>query len=581
MNDSSKRLLAHKLIKEFEQQSAKYFGESQEHRFNFAQISEFLRLLRFISARQDASNPHFIHESTLVYDMWSLLKGDRFSGVNERNLLVLLLAIIGLNFPIPKYVKPAAETETVKTQKPVNTKIDNSANHSRFSTLNESTKLNTATQSHSKLANISNISDHHNNNSNSFDISHHILNGYSHAPEATLSNTSSSKGASNRNSQPSDLGIAGNILEDCSDILKTHVNLGTFDDTENISFTDQEVACIKQVYDTFYMNRSHSVSKTTQKDLSAPTTRKISKTSLRLAETYREKQLEDAAKFLVKTQQSPPNNGRLTHADLLICNRSAQKFKRIQEAEEYAQKQLESCSFTPKLSQKSKKMMSTTPNNRSCNNRLDSYGREISPSHSCTGKHQSTFSACLGIKRTEDLYSLGKEKQTKEDKSYAEWYDEKFIQECTFTPEINRSRKYSSRERSVDQINNATKSIERLRKGREIRDQAILQQSRGRPVNEIPADRLGSFNCGIDGFNNKKPGFEQHLNRTRSNNKRENRANYSQAQSNVQNWQYSVRDTRSSSKNAGSVDAFYYSNNQQQSSLFCHTYLTTIFSSSG
>ena len=56
----------------------------------------------FIKCSQKLESPNFIQERTLMFDMWLVLKGDKFKGVTKRNLLVFLFAIVGLNFQIAK-----------------------------------------------------------------------------------------------------------------------------------------------------------------------------------------------------------------------------------------------------------------------------------------------------------------------------------------------------------------------------------------------------------------------------------------------------------------------------------------------
>ena len=565
MNENSKRLLAHKLIKEFEQESEKYFGEFQEHRFNYLQMSEFLKLLRFVSTCEDVNNPYFIHERTLLYDMWVLLKGDKFKGINERNLLVMLLAVLGLNFPIPPYMQPDAveqngdeneaesgtkqryydvpeensveahstpsshnrfnkeepctsakksENSDIPIQKTANFKLyseDISLNNSSDFTkspnrnLDDSTKVDLANLTQSKLA----LHANQNNNDNSFDIGQQVFSNSSHIQNTSCSNIGNSKRKSIGTSPlQKHEAIVENILGECSDAVNHRINFGSFDSRENVSFTDEEVECINHVYEVFYMNRLHSTIKAPEEVEAGSRIPDISDNSRRLAEAYREKQLEEAANFLVQTQQSPPNNGRLTHADLLMCNKSAQKMKLVQKAQEYAEKELETCTFTPSISD-NKRCGSATPYTASHNNQSGILERDLNVSQIRSSKRSSTPSGYAGMRRTEDLHALGKQNYNKEDKSYVDWYDEKFAKECTFKPVISRSHKYDSRKRSVESISNANKSIERIKKGREQREQQMLLQSRGTPVNGIPFDRAGSFNCGIDRLNNQKIGLDK------------------------------------------------------------------------
>mmetsp|Transcript_1692 Transcript_1692/g.1531 ORF Transcript_1692/g.1531 Transcript_1692/m.1531 type:complete len:163 (-) Transcript_1692:1171-1659(-) len=102
----SDEYVAKRLIKEFEELADGFFNPNVEHRFNFIQMVEFLRLMGFIKLNPaQVKTNYFQQERSLLFDMWIILQGERFNGVNERNLLVFLLSIMGLNFEIPPFVK--------------------------------------------------------------------------------------------------------------------------------------------------------------------------------------------------------------------------------------------------------------------------------------------------------------------------------------------------------------------------------------------------------------------------------------------------------------------------------------------
>jgi len=108
----SDEYLARKLIKEFEELTDVFFENGAEHKFNFNQMCEFLKVLCFVGDDEKKTEKHgnsfyYSQEKSLLRDMWIILRGDQYGGVNERNLLVFLLAIMGLNFEIPPYIKPA------------------------------------------------------------------------------------------------------------------------------------------------------------------------------------------------------------------------------------------------------------------------------------------------------------------------------------------------------------------------------------------------------------------------------------------------------------------------------------------
>ena len=57
-----------------------------------------MQKLGFIKNIEELDQPNFIQERTLLFDMWLVLKGDKYGGVTKRNLLVFLFAILGLKF---------------------------------------------------------------------------------------------------------------------------------------------------------------------------------------------------------------------------------------------------------------------------------------------------------------------------------------------------------------------------------------------------------------------------------------------------------------------------------------------------
>lgn len=520
MNDSSKRFLAHKLIKEFEQKSEEFFEEFEEHRFDYLQMCEFLKVLKFVRKCEDANNPYFIHERTLLYDMWVVLKGDKYNGVNERNLLVILLAILGLNFPIPPYMQSEQAVQKNSANPSSNvSQQEKSSNHHNNRSKPQGLKILSQEQSrqgsqspdfYPKNKSQSQISKNSKNYPGNFSANE----SFDDSTKIETANVTQNKirTVNNNGNSSFDKGCAAvdNILEECSDEVKHRLNFGVFDDKENISFTDEEVECINQVYEVLYMNRLHTSGRTPIKEVQVSRTPKVLDTSKKLADAYREKQLEQAAKYLIDTQQTPPRNGRLTHADLLIYQKSAQMHKLAQKAQELAQKELELCPFTPKTTTNKSIIINAYHHTVTQNQTTE----KSEPSPSRISKRSSTPSCSLGSKRTDSLYALCKQQPKKQDKSHAEWYDERHAQECSFKPVISQSKTFDLRKKSVENIRDADKSIERVRKAREQRDILNMLLSRGTPSENGVSER--SFNCGLDKSNLCKQGFEQFAVKRRS-----------------------------------------------------------------
>ena len=103
--NTSQKLLAFKLIKEVEKQFDAFFSNDQEHKFNYIQMSEFLHIMGFIDNSDNIYSAQFAQERALLDNIWFVLKGEKYYGINERNLLVFVLAICGIYAKIPPYVK--------------------------------------------------------------------------------------------------------------------------------------------------------------------------------------------------------------------------------------------------------------------------------------------------------------------------------------------------------------------------------------------------------------------------------------------------------------------------------------------
>ena len=454
MNEQSKRFLARKLIREFEITSEEFFASFEgEHKFNYLHMCNFLKALRFLRNNEDTKNPYFVHERTLTYDMWVVLRGDKYNGVNERNLLVMLLAIMGLNLPIPPYVHSTPQKHPEENE-----------NQGE----NPSDSVNPAESNQPKL------------NSVTFGRQDQKLleqmmirkeNSQSAVVEPT--NTEDQTVAiANRN-----MSLSHSLIDQNKEAEENQprVQIGSFDDKENIYFTDEEVHVINHVYDVLYANRLYS---TERKPVNAPQhsfAPKILERSKKLADAFREKQLTETANYIIQTQKSPPSNVRLTHADLLILHKSVQNEKLEEKKKEYIKKELEECSFAPKI----------TESKGNITQQLDvSLGNLRSPT-------PTEF--------RRGLNSAAKSKP-KKDKTYVEWYDEKYKDECTFKPAIStlvdRSRYMNQ---SLENIRDVDKSIERAKKGREQR--RILNEAksfRGTSSNEMATERVSAFNFSME-----------------------------------------------------------------------------------
>mmetsp|Transcript_4688 Transcript_4688/g.3861 ORF Transcript_4688/g.3861 Transcript_4688/m.3861 type:complete len:566 (+) Transcript_4688:475-2172(+) len=102
MNAASKRALASRFIKEFDLAIVDYLEIGKVPKLDYPQTNEFLRRLCFLKENDTIDNPVFTQDKLLFYDMWHMLYADRFRGIHRRNLLVFILAVLGLHYQITK-----------------------------------------------------------------------------------------------------------------------------------------------------------------------------------------------------------------------------------------------------------------------------------------------------------------------------------------------------------------------------------------------------------------------------------------------------------------------------------------------
>jgi hypothetical protein len=60
----------------------------------------------FISTTDKVESINFVTERSLVNDLWIILEGHVYNGLSARNLLVCLLAILGLHVNVPNVKFP-------------------------------------------------------------------------------------------------------------------------------------------------------------------------------------------------------------------------------------------------------------------------------------------------------------------------------------------------------------------------------------------------------------------------------------------------------------------------------------------
>ena len=113
-SDGSKKAYATRFIREFETVFTDFIQDEKEQKLDYNQLSELLKRLCFLKEAQKVDQTQNTPEQVLLYDLWYTLFADKYKGLHRRNLLVVLLAVLGLNFQITKIQKPDSD-ETNKT----------------------------------------------------------------------------------------------------------------------------------------------------------------------------------------------------------------------------------------------------------------------------------------------------------------------------------------------------------------------------------------------------------------------------------------------------------------------------------
>jgi len=111
MSQASKRALATRFIREFDLAIVEFLEVGKPPMLDYVQLSEFLTKMRFLKEPISFDAPQSTPEKVLLYDMWYNLQADKYKGVHRRNLLVFVLAIMGLYYQITKIQKQDENAE--------------------------------------------------------------------------------------------------------------------------------------------------------------------------------------------------------------------------------------------------------------------------------------------------------------------------------------------------------------------------------------------------------------------------------------------------------------------------------------
>lgn len=67
-------------------------------RIDFDEMCVIMQKTGLVKSVEKLFHQHYIQERTLLFDMWIVLRGDQGNGITKKNLLIFMLAILGIKF---------------------------------------------------------------------------------------------------------------------------------------------------------------------------------------------------------------------------------------------------------------------------------------------------------------------------------------------------------------------------------------------------------------------------------------------------------------------------------------------------
>ncbi|KAM3138239.1 hypothetical protein pb186bvf_009702 [Paramecium bursaria] len=235
--------------------------------------------------------------------------------------------------------------------------------------------------------------------------------------------------------------------------------LGKLDKDGNIIFQFEETKKIQKQFDILYRNRlaCEELKKTNWKDEN-PYKPQINPQSKALAHQYRERILEETANLIDNQiiKVIIPENGQITHADLLVLQKKTQEYKLEQSKKDHIQRQMDQCPFRPKIQEQERKSQKTQ------------------------SKHI-------------ELYQLAKPQTSKRDRTKEEIEFERQADDCTFQPGVaTKNQNYQSKQNTDQNYLNrdVDKTVLRMRQARMRRDEVSKMLERGYNSNQAPQKQM-------------------------------------------------------------------------------------------
>lgn len=227
--------------------------------------------------------------------------------------------------------------------------------------------------------------------------------------------------------------------------------MGSLDGDGNIVFNYEETKKIQKQFDILYRNRltSEELKKSSWRDEN-PYKPQVLASSVQMANQYRERLLEETAALIDGEQIKVkiPENGQITHADLLVLQKKTQQYQMELRKKQLEDEELSKCTFKPQVQ---------------------------------GGEQQAD--PTKGYQKAFQLYALAKPAISKRDRTSEEIEYERQIEECTFQPGVSKQFNSSRVSISSSQCGYVNKDVDktiiRMREARRKREQVNAMLERG------------------------------------------------------------------------------------------------------
>ena len=104
--EESEKLTAIKFKKEYDQKVIQFLQVGREKKLDYLSLNDLLKDLGFLTKGNaenvNTNNSTFSKERGLFYDLWWILRGEKYQGVHRKNLYYFLLAVLRITFKVEK-----------------------------------------------------------------------------------------------------------------------------------------------------------------------------------------------------------------------------------------------------------------------------------------------------------------------------------------------------------------------------------------------------------------------------------------------------------------------------------------------